>query len=49
MNGEMISQWDALLEIQSLEDVLAVSRVLAEASFKFSLSCRADWSCHVPQ
>jgi hypothetical protein len=40
LKEEMINQWETLLEIQSLEDVLVAPCVLADASFKITLSCR---------
>jgi hypothetical protein len=49
LNKEMISQWEALLEIQSLEDVLAAPRVLEGASLKITHLYRLDGSNHVLQ
>jgi hypothetical protein len=40
LKQEMINQWETLLEIQSFEDVFAAPCVLADASFKITLSSR---------
>jgi hypothetical protein len=45
----MISKWETLLEIQSLEDVLAAPRVLVQASLKITLSYGLDGSSRVLQ
>jgi hypothetical protein len=47
LKEEMIKQWDASLEIQSFEDVLAAPCLPADASFKITLCCRHGGISHL--
>jgi hypothetical protein len=46
---EMINQWETLLEIQSLEIVIAAPCELADAFFENTLSFRLGGDNRVPQ